>query len=85
MKRHLGTTGPETADVETLRLEVTELRQKYEALLEENKELKAKVIAFRFYLKSFEIIQCDETRIYSLALLQFLDKVQLFLSLLDWY
>ncbi|XP_078277558.1 C-Myc-binding protein isoform X3 [Rhinoraja longicauda] len=41
-----GTTGPETADVETLRLEVTELRQKYEALLEENKELKAKLAQF---------------------------------------
>ncbi|XP_032899400.1 C-Myc-binding protein [Amblyraja radiata] len=46
LKRHLGTTGPETADVETLRLEVTELRQKYEALLEENKELKAKLAQF---------------------------------------
>ncbi|XP_048467236.1 uncharacterized protein LOC109921113 [Rhincodon typus] len=43
---HLGTSGPETADVETLRLEVIELRQKYELLLEENKELKAKLAQF---------------------------------------
>ncbi|XP_067911616.1 C-Myc-binding protein [Heterodontus francisci] len=46
LKQHLGTVGPETADVETLRLEVTELRQKYELLLEENKELKAKLAQF---------------------------------------
>ncbi|XP_062896998.1 C-Myc-binding protein [Mobula hypostoma] len=46
LKQHLGSAGPETADVETLRLEVTELRQKYEALLEENKELKAKLAQF---------------------------------------
>ncbi|XP_072355970.1 C-Myc-binding protein isoform X1 [Scyliorhinus torazame] len=44
LKQHLGTAGPETADVETLRLEVIELRQKYELLLEENKDLKAKGI-----------------------------------------
>ncbi|XP_005988799.1 C-Myc-binding protein [Latimeria chalumnae] len=46
LKQHLGTTGPETADVETLRLEVAELRQKYEAALEENKELKAKLAQY---------------------------------------
>ncbi|XP_069789748.1 C-Myc-binding protein [Narcine bancroftii] len=46
LKQHLGTAGPEAADVEILRLEVTELRQKYEALLEENKALKAKLAQF---------------------------------------
>ncbi|GCB71190.1 hypothetical protein scyTo_0010947 [Scyliorhinus torazame] len=46
LKQHLGTAGPETADVETLRLEVIELRQKYELLLEENKDLKAKLAQF---------------------------------------
>ncbi|MGH0163257.1 UNVERIFIED_CONTAM: hypothetical protein FKN15_057189 [Acipenser sinensis] len=43
LKQHLGVVGPETADVEALRLEVVELRQKYEMVLEENKELKAKL------------------------------------------
>jgi len=43
LKAHIGASGPETADVEALRLEVTELRQKVETLTEENNELKAKV------------------------------------------
>lgn len=43
LKQHLGASGPETADVEALKLEVTELRQKVEQLTEENQELKAKV------------------------------------------
>ena len=43
MKQHLNVTGPEAADVEALKLEVTELRQKCEQLQEENNELKAKV------------------------------------------
>ncbi|NP_001017035.1 C-Myc-binding protein [Xenopus tropicalis] len=43
LKQHMGAAGPETADVEALRLEVAELKQKYEAVLEENKELKAKL------------------------------------------
>lgn len=42
LKQHLGASGPETADVEALKLEVTELRQKVEQLTEENQELKAK-------------------------------------------
>jgi len=39
----MGTDGPDTADVEALKLEVTELRQKVEQLTEENSELKQKV------------------------------------------
>lgn len=44
LKQHLGASGPETADVEALKLEVTELRQKVEQLTEENQELKAKFV-----------------------------------------
>lgn len=44
LRQHLGASGPETADVEALKLEVTELRQKCEQLQEENTELRAKVI-----------------------------------------
>ena len=40
---HLGANGPEAADIEALKLEVTELRQKNEQLAEENAELKQKV------------------------------------------
>ena len=42
-------SGPEAADVESLKLEVTELRQKCEMLQEENAELKTKV-----YLKNIK-------------------------------
>lgn len=42
LKQHLCVAGPETADVETLRLELAELKQKYEALQEEFKEYKSK-------------------------------------------
>ncbi|KAM8975844.1 C-Myc-binding protein [Pelodytes ibericus] len=43
LKQHMGAAGPETPDVEALRLELAEVKQKYEAVLEENKELKAKL------------------------------------------
>lgn len=43
LKQHLGASGPETADVEALKLENTELRQKIEQLTEENNDLKTKV------------------------------------------
>jgi len=43
LRQHLGSSGPETADVEALKLEVTELRQKVEKLSEENAELKQKI------------------------------------------
>ncbi len=46
LKQHLNVSGPEAADVESLKLEVTELRQKCEQLQEENVELKAKVCTF---------------------------------------
>ncbi len=45
LQTNLGATGPESADIEALKLEVTELRQKVEQLTEENAELKQKVIA----------------------------------------
>lgn len=43
LRQHMGSDGPETADVESLKLEVTELRKKVEELTEENVELKSKV------------------------------------------
>ena len=43
LKQHLGASGPEAADVEALKLEVTELRQRTEQLNEENNDLKSKV------------------------------------------
>jgi len=44
LKQHLNATGPDAADVESLRLEITELKLKYEQLQEENAELKAKLL-----------------------------------------
>ncbi|XP_030074481.1 C-Myc-binding protein [Microcaecilia unicolor] len=46
LKHHLGASGPETPDVEVLRLELAELKQKYELTLEENRELKAKLAEY---------------------------------------
>ncbi|KAH9525023.1 hypothetical protein Btru_000129 [Bulinus truncatus] len=43
LKQHLNVTGPDTADIEALKLEISELRQKCEQLQEENNELKAKI------------------------------------------
>jgi len=43
LRHHIGASGPENADVEALKLEVTELRQKNEQLSEENTELKQKL------------------------------------------
>ena len=48
LRQHLGSSGPETADVEALKLEVTDLRQKVEKLSEENAELKQKVCDLMF-------------------------------------
>jgi len=45
LKQHLGADVPQTADVEALKLEVTELRQQVEKLTEENNELKQKLAA----------------------------------------
>jgi predicted RNase H-like nuclease (RuvC/YqgF family) len=43
LKRYLGGGAPETADIEALKLEVTELQQKVEKLTEENADLKQKL------------------------------------------
>ena len=48
---HLGQAGPDTADVEALRLQVSELQQKVEALQDENRDLKSKVSLSYFGLK----------------------------------
>uniref|UniRef100_A0A8D0AZD5 MYC binding protein n=1 Tax=Salvator merianae TaxID=96440 RepID=A0A8D0AZD5_SALMN len=45
LKHHLGAAAPENPEVEALRLEVAEMKEKYEAVLEENKKLKAKLAA----------------------------------------
>ncbi|XP_072836254.1 C-Myc-binding protein isoform X1 [Pogona vitticeps] len=46
LKHHLGAAAPENPEVEALRLEVAELKEKYEAVLEENKKLKAKIAQY---------------------------------------
>ncbi|XP_071819491.1 c-Myc-binding protein-like [Apostichopus japonicus] len=43
LKQHLSNTNPDTADVEALRLQVSELQQKVEQLQDENKELRSKI------------------------------------------
>ncbi|EOB00708.1 C-Myc-binding protein, partial [Anas platyrhynchos] len=43
LKHHLGASAPENPEIEALRLEVAEMKEKYEAVLEENKNLKTKV------------------------------------------
>ncbi|GAB1609182.1 c-Myc-binding protein-like [Argonauta hians] len=43
LKQNLGVSGPETADVDALKLEVLELQEKVEQLTEENNELKNKL------------------------------------------
>ncbi|XP_010086345.1 PREDICTED: C-Myc-binding protein, partial [Pterocles gutturalis] len=43
LKHHLGASAPENPEVEALRLEVAEMKEKYEALLEENKKLKTEL------------------------------------------
>jgi len=45
LKQHLGADAPQTADVEALKLEITDLRQQVEKLTEENTELKQKLAA----------------------------------------
>lgn len=50
LRQHMGTEGPETADVESLKLEVTDLQRKLEAVSEENNELKARV-SHRYLLR----------------------------------
>ena len=61
LKQHLGASGPETADVEALKLEVSELRQKCEQLQESNAELKGKVKQKRPFLlyHNFVMLCCN--------------------------
>ncbi|CAO2588922.1 Ras-related GTP-binding protein C [Lemmus lemmus] len=44
LKHHLGAATPESPEIELLRLELAEMKEKYEATVEENKKLKAKVV-----------------------------------------
>nr|XP_033792063.1 c-Myc-binding protein-like [Geotrypetes seraphini] len=46
LKRHLGASGHETSDVEILRLELAEFKQKYELILEEYRELKTRLVEY---------------------------------------
>ena len=49
LRHHLHGGLPETADVETLKLQVSELTQKNEELKDEVSQLKQKVCAFMFF------------------------------------
>ncbi|KAM6172405.1 C-Myc-binding protein [Erethizon dorsatum] len=46
LKHHLGATTPENPETELLRLELAEMKEKYEATVEENKKLKAKLAQY---------------------------------------
>jgi len=46
LKQHLGASMPEAADIEALKLEVTDLRMKNERLSEENCELRQKLCEY---------------------------------------
>ncbi|NWT07466.1 MYCBP protein, partial [Mionectes macconnelli] len=46
LKHHLGASAPENPELEALRLELAEMREKYEAVLEENKTLKSKLAQY---------------------------------------
>ncbi|XP_021231153.1 C-Myc-binding protein [Numida meleagris] len=46
LKHHLGASAPGSPEVEALRLEVAEMKEKYEAVLEENKKLKSKLAQY---------------------------------------
>ncbi|XP_053942737.1 C-Myc-binding protein [Cuculus canorus] len=46
LKHHLGASAPENPEIEALRLEVAEMKEKYEAVLEENKNLKIKLAQY---------------------------------------
>lgn len=53
LKHHLGAATPESPEIELLRLELAEMKEKYEATVEENKKLKAKVnLRKKFKLKT---------------------------------
>ncbi|KAL6473367.1 hypothetical protein MHYP_G00169280 [Metynnis hypsauchen] len=46
IRQHLGPSEPNGADAESLRLELAELQQKHDLLLEENKELKRRLLQY---------------------------------------
>ncbi|CAL9691716.1 unnamed protein product [Knipowitschia caucasica] len=46
IKLHLGAAGPEPADTEALRMELSDLQQKFNLLMEENKELRNKLMQY---------------------------------------
>ncbi|XP_057601564.1 c-Myc-binding protein-like [Hippopotamus amphibius kiboko] len=46
LKHHLGTATPENPEIELLRLELAEMKEKYEAIVEENKKLKTKLAQY---------------------------------------
>ncbi|XP_042362905.1 c-Myc-binding protein-like isoform X1 [Plectropomus leopardus] len=46
IKLHLGAAGPEPADAEALRMELADLQQKYNLLMEENKELRNRLMQY---------------------------------------
>ncbi|KAL1777239.1 C-Myc-binding protein [Sigmodon hispidus] len=46
LKHHLGAATPENPEIELLRLELAEMKEKYEATVEENKKLKTKLAQY---------------------------------------
>nr|XP_046181877.1 c-Myc-binding protein-like [Oncorhynchus gorbuscha] len=46
LKHHLGVAGAEPGDTEALRLELTELQQKWDLLMEENKDLRNRLLQY---------------------------------------
>lgn len=46
IKLHLGAAGPEPADTEALRMELSDLQQKCNMLMEENKELRNRLLQY---------------------------------------
>ncbi|KAI3358819.1 hypothetical protein L3Q82_015212 [Scortum barcoo] len=46
IKLHLGAAGPEPADAEALRMELADLQQKCNLLMEENKELRNRLMQY---------------------------------------
>ncbi|XP_036597074.1 c-Myc-binding protein-like [Trichosurus vulpecula] len=46
LKHHLGAATPENPEIESLRLELAEVKEKYEAVVEENKNLKTKLAQY---------------------------------------
>ncbi|KAM6974580.1 C-Myc-binding protein [Tautogolabrus adspersus] len=46
IKLHLGAAGPEPGDTEALRMELADLQQKFNLLMEENKELRNRLMQY---------------------------------------